>query len=106
VTRNKHREMHRRKALPVTNGSALAQVVDPAEEFWEADYRRHLMARALELAQREFQPTTWEAFHAVVIAGRDPDEVAAELGLSVNAVYVARSRVIRRLRQELAGVLD
>lgn len=106
VTCNKHREMRRRKALPMTDGAALDGVVDPGEEFWEADYRRHLMARALETSPRDFQPKTWRAFHEVVVAGRDPDEVAADLDVSVNAVYVARSRVVQHLRQELAGLLD
>ena len=38
--------------------------------------------------------------------GRGRPELAAELGLSVDAVYTAKSRVLRRLRQELAGLLD
>lgn len=106
VTLNKHREMRRGPALPCTDSKPLDELADPAEKFWEADYRRHLISRALELAQRDFQPTTWRAFHEVVVAGRNPADVAAELGVTVNAVYVARSRVIRHLRQELEGTLD
>jgi RNA polymerase sigma-70 factor (ECF subfamily) len=41
-----------------------------------------------------------------VVSGRPPLEVAAELGLSVNAVYLAKSRVLQRLRTELEGLLD
>ena len=41
-----------------------------------------------------------------MLRGRPVEEVAAELGLTPNAVYVARSRVLKRLRRELAGLLD
>jgi RNA polymerase sigma-70 factor (ECF subfamily) len=56
--------------------------------------------------EAEFQPTTWKACWEIVVAGRSPEEVAAELGITTNAVYVAKSRVLRRLRQELHGLLD
>ena len=56
--------------------------------------------------QAEFQPTTWRAFWECVVADRPGAEVAAELGISVDAVYAAKSRVLRRLRRELAGLLD
>ena len=64
-----------------------------------------LMQRALELMRTDFQETTWRAFHAT-LHGRPAAEVAAELGLSVPAVYAAKSRVLQRLREELAGLLD
>jgi RNA polymerase sigma-70 factor (ECF subfamily) len=54
----------------------------------------------------DFQPTTWKACWEYVVADRPPAEVAAELGISVGAVYVAKSRVLNRLRQELQGLLD
>jgi RNA polymerase sigma-70 factor (ECF subfamily) len=54
----------------------------------------------------EFQPTTWKAFWQAVPLGRPAAEVAAELGISENAVYLAKGRVLRRLRQELNGLLD
>jgi RNA polymerase sigma-70 factor (ECF subfamily) len=72
----------------------------------EADFQRHLTVRALQLMQAEFQPTTWKACWEHVVCDRDAAEVARELGISVNAVYVAKSRVLRRLRQELAGMLE
>jgi RNA polymerase sigma-70 factor (ECF subfamily) len=52
--------------------------------------------------QTEFQPATWKAYWEHAAVGRPAAEVAAELGMSVNAVYLATSRVLRRLRQELA----
>jgi len=60
-----------------------------------------LYQRAMELIQVEFQPASWQAFHQVVIKGRSPADVAADLNLSTNAVYIAKSRVLTRLREEL-----
>ncbi len=77
-----------------------------AEGAWEAEYRELLVARALELMQDEFQPATWKACWEVVVAGRPAAEVAAELGLTIGAVYAAKSRVLRRLRRELDGLLE
>jgi RNA polymerase sigma-70 factor (ECF subfamily) len=56
--------------------------------------------------QAEFSPKTWKACWEHVVAGRPAAEVAAELGISVGSVYVAKSRVLSRLRQELEGLLD
>ena len=56
--------------------------------------------------QAEFRPTTWKACWEHVVAGRAAAEVAAQLGITVNAVYLAKSHVLARLRQEMAGLLD
>jgi RNA polymerase sigma-70 factor (ECF subfamily) len=79
---------------------------DPAAEAEEAEFQRHLAVRALQLMQAEFQPSTWKACWEHVVCGRPAADVARELNLSVNAVYLATSRVLRRLRQELGGMLD
>lgn len=68
---------------------------------WEADYQRSLAARAMERVKDEFQPATWEAFLQTTLQGRSPAEVSGRVGLSVGAIYVAKSRVIARLRQEI-----
>jgi RNA polymerase sigma-70 factor (ECF subfamily) len=54
----------------------------------------------------EFQPATWQAFWSLTVEGKSGAEVAADLGMSIDAVYAAKSRVLRRLRQELDGMLD
>lgn len=110
VVRNKARERARRPAVPVAAGG-LSDVVgpadgDPAEAVDEREYRDHLTRRALELMRADFEPETWRAFWGVVAESRPAADVAAELGLTVNAVYLARGRVLRRLRAELAGLLD
>ncbi len=57
---------------------------------------------AMEIAQGECEPQTWLAFEEVVINGRQPNDVAAQLGISRNSVYLAKSRILRRLRELLA----
>jgi RNA polymerase sigma-70 factor (ECF subfamily) len=110
VLLNRWRDACRRRAvLPVQqHDTPLPDAVgpDPAGEFAEAEYRRHLVARAVELMQAEFQPVTWKACWEFVVNGRPAAEVAQELGVTVNAVYLAKGRVLRRLRTELEGLFD
>ena len=82
------------------------EVPDPIAEVDEAEYRQHLLTRAMQLMQADFQPATWKACWEVVVKDRAAAEVAAELGLSVGAVHAARFRILARLRQELKGMLD
>jgi RNA polymerase sigma-70 factor (ECF subfamily) len=79
---------------------------DPTELLSEAEYRQELVARALRLMEADFETTTWQACRQHSMLGRRAEDVAVELGLSVNAVYLATSRVLRRLREELRGLLD
>ena len=79
---------------------------DAGKLLEEAEHRDHLVRRALALMQSDFEPTTWKACLEFVVNGRPPGEVAAELGITVNAVYLAKSRVLRHLRAELRGFLD
>lgn len=81
-------------------------VPDPAERFWQDEYVAQLTRRALVLMQRDFEETTWQACWKCVVEGKSGPAVAAELGISVGAVYMAKSRVLFRLRQELEGMLD
>jgi RNA polymerase sigma-70 factor (ECF subfamily) len=82
------------------------ELPDPAADYWEADFNRHLARRALEIMKEEFQPTTWKAFWEIVVEGRTTEDVAKELNMSTGAVYAARHRVKTRLKEELAGLVD
>ncbi len=114
VTLNKWRDQcKRRAAQPRTDGLLLAEgdladlpdPVDP-DAFWEIEYRRRLISRALEVMKTDFRPTTWKACWEHVVEGRPAAEVARELGITAGAVYAARIRVLDRLRQELADLLE
>jgi RNA polymerase sigma-70 factor (ECF subfamily) len=87
----------------------LAQLEDPDSELnrrWEREHDLHVLRGLLELVRGEFTPRTWAAFCRTAIDGLPAPEAATELDLSVNAVHVARSRVLARLRREAAGFLD
>jgi RNA polymerase sigma-70 factor (ECF subfamily) len=105
---NKCRDYYRRRrSRPGSTRDPVDQEVpDHIESFSEAEYRQRLARRALEIMEEEFQPSTWKACWETAVVGRAASDVAQELGLSVNAVYLAKSRVLRRLREELDGLLD
>src|SRR6185369_16900924 len=87
----------------------LDQLVDPnssLSRLWDQQHDQHVARRLMELIQPQFEATTWQAFRCVVLDGRKAAEVARELGLSVNAVLLAKSRVLSRLRQEMQGLTD
>ncbi len=110
VTLNRSRELSRRRiGVPVLlTDSALAEVTPPQEQhsFDEEEYRQYIVTRALQLMQADFQPDTWKACWEYVVRDRPAADVARELGISVNAVHLAKSRVLRRLREELKELLD
>jgi RNA polymerase sigma-70 factor (ECF subfamily) len=110
VTLNKWRENWRRHRGAVRQESAvgLSNLADPEsiDVLEEAEYQHYLARRALRLMQTEFEPTTWKACWEQVVSGRSGAEVAAELGISEGAAYVGKCRVLRRLREELDGLLD
>ena len=86
------------EAQPAADPSATA--------LFEAEYRSRLFRWAADEVQDEFTPTTWQAFWQTAVAGRPPIEVAAELRMSIGAVYVSRSRVLSRLSRKIEQVGD
>jgi RNA polymerase sigma-70 factor (ECF subfamily) len=109
ILHNRWRNRLRRRAGLREQGDDGLEAVagaDDLREFEVAEYRRYLVRRALDLMRAEFQAVTWQACWEFVVQDRPAAEVAAELGITVNAVYLAKSRVLRRLREELAGLLD
>jgi RNA polymerase sigma-70 factor, ECF subfamily len=97
-----------RRRTPELLGENGASLVDPVEPdaFMEKEYRDYLVARALQVMRTDFQPNTWRACWEHIAQGRPVAEVAAELDISVRAVYLAKARVLRRLRHELQGLWD
>jgi RNA polymerase sigma-70 factor (ECF subfamily) len=82
----------------------LAQHPDrTADELaeWEQEYQRQLFHCAAEVVRSEVEPHTWQAFWAAAVEGRPPKLVAADLGISVAAVYMAKSRVMARIKQKV-----
>ncbi|MBW3596612.1 MAG: sigma-70 family RNA polymerase sigma factor [Planctomycetes bacterium] len=68
------------------------------------EHRRQVLLWAAEQIRGEYRESTWQAFWRTCIVGRPIPDVAAELGVSVGNVYVARSRIIARLREKVQGI--
>lgn len=84
---------------------SLQQQPDPAadaQSVWDRDYRRHLFQWAARRVKNDFQDSTWRAFQRVAVEGDSAAAVAADLGLSVAAVYMAKRRVLKRLQEQIS----
>jgi len=82
---------------------------DPASELsrrWDREHDEFVLQRLLDLIAPDFRPATWQAFRRLVIDGVPAEIVAAELGLTVNAVLIAKSRVLSHLRRNAEGLID
>lgn len=100
--------LERRKARPVVSlhqgddGNGHQQLHDPAgpdaEEVWEINWRRNLMQVSLARVAKEVEPKTFQAFQLTALEGWTPASAAEFLKLSVSSVYVAKYRIIERLR--------
>jgi RNA polymerase sigma factor (sigma-70 family) len=111
VTRNKiynFLSSQKNKARAVGDSAAherLESLPDKTENEsdadWELEYQRRLSAKAMERVKHEFQGNTWLAFWGTAVDGRPANEVGIELKMSPGAVYVAKSRVLARLRDEV-----
>jgi RNA polymerase sigma factor (sigma-70 family) len=69
---------------------------------WDEMYRHRILEIAIERVRATTQPATWACFEGKILAGRPAPEIAAEIGISANSVYVNASRVLARVREELA----
>ena len=77
----------------------------PDDEDAAADFSG-LVRRAMDLVRVEFGDRTWQAFWRTTVEGHAPKDVAAELGVTPDAVRMAKSRVLRRLREELPDLTE
>src|SRR5262249_33577018 len=75
----------------------------PAEEAdaWERECRRQLFRRAAAQVQGQFAQTTWTAFWLAAVEGHEAAAVAGQWGISLGAVYIAKSRVLKCLREQI-----
>lgn len=111
ITERRAKNFHRNAAKRPTIGfesnvEGMAVVDSEADLSEEREHRTYITQRLLELICPEFREDVWKAFQMQTTEGRSAPEVAQELGISVNRVYIAKSRVLRRLRQEIEGLLD
>jgi RNA polymerase sigma-70 factor (ECF subfamily) len=96
-----------------TGGSDFLRSLDELESpesalsrLWDREHDEHVAASLMRRVEGDFAPATWQAFRRHVLEGEPAARVAADLGLSLNSVLLAKSRVLKRLRQELAGFVE
>ena len=104
-----------RQTRPLATGderfaaTVLDQLEDPRSGMaaaWDREHDEHVVATLLGLVRGDFEPQTWEAFRRTALDGQAVATVADALGLTVNAVKLARHRVLKRLRREADSLLD
>jgi RNA polymerase sigma-70 factor (ECF subfamily) len=109
VTVNKAKDIQRRDLARSRANTATAQMNSMSDEsshpFEESEYQTYVVRRAFQLMQTEFEKQTWRACWQQVVEGASALETAQDLDISVNAARIAKSRVLRRLREELDGLL-
>jgi RNA polymerase sigma-70 factor (ECF subfamily) len=89
--------------------AALQEIADPDSALnrqWDEEHDRYVVRCLLELVEEEFEPITLKAFRRLALDGVSGAEAAQELGLSMAAVYMAKSRILARIRQEAVGLID
>ena len=112
VTRNKLIDLREKQQRGQAMGGSSAQDMfeqQPAREdesLWDEEFQRQLFSVAAAQVKGEFEQTTWSAFWSTAVDGKKPPEVAAELGISVGAVYIAKSRVQARLKERVAELAE
>ena len=110
IARHKISDHYRRQAALGGRTEELGEVAIPEQppEDSEADHKHELQGlfrRAVETVRADFENRTWEAFWRVTVEGQPCAEVAAALAMSRNGVRQAKSRVLRRLREEMGDLL-
>jgi len=119
ITRNKIRDHFRnRKGQPDAQGGTdaqmrLAEVPEQPPDASSSSLPGRpgrggdgLARRAIELVHASVEERTWQAFWQVAVEGKEVAAVARELGISVQAVYDAKYRIRRKIRQELEGLIE
>ncbi|MEM8864048.1 MAG: sigma-70 family RNA polymerase sigma factor [Planctomycetota bacterium] len=114
VTANRLRDFWRARKRQKTAGEAdleeLARQLDDAtsdlSRIWNHEHDRKMLECLMLRVSKQFAPKSMQAFRQVVIEQRPIDDVSDELELTINAIRVAQSRILRALRKEGAGLLD
>jgi RNA polymerase sigma-70 factor (ECF subfamily) len=87
----------------------LADLPEPADDLSAVEQpsdRLGLLRRALAMLRAEVEENTYQAFWRAAVEGQPAAQIAADLGISTNAVYLAKARLLRRLREEFGDLLE
>ena len=107
IAHNQIRNYARRRCsqevqVPETPGEtsffARLESRDDLEKIWEEEWQHAVIRQCVEEIRQEFKPRTIEAFWFFAVEGKPADDVARELDTTSNNVFVAKHRVLRRIR--------
>ncbi len=109
LTRNKLIDHARNgaRAERVGNGSGYDTdkiASSGADSDWSEEFDAHVYRAAVERIRPRFEPLTWRAFELAWVEGQSAPDAARALGVSIDTVYVAKSRVLKRLREEVLAL--
>lgn len=100
------RQRRRGTAGQADEGAMLDQLPDRQcdDALWDQEYEQRLFHWTVQRVRGDFEESTWQAFWRTAVDGASAKQVAAELAMSVGAVYMAKSRVLGRLKATIAEV--
>jgi RNA polymerase sigma factor (sigma-70 family) len=110
VVRNKFRNYlsNKTRKQMTSGGSSVQELleaqpdrVDALEEQWDHEYDQRVFSWAVDRVKGSFTEKTWQAFWQVSVEGKNARDVAQNVGISVGAVYIAKSRVLARLKEQI-----
>ena len=84
----------------------LANCDSAMSKLWDREHDDHVTRHLLEMIRPRFEARTWQAFQRVVLEGAPVDQTAEELGMTANAVFIAKSRVLQMLRKAGEGLIE
>lgn len=101
----KHRGKHARRTAATATGQldwlATVESWQTVGELWLEVFAAHVYRTAVERIRLEFDQETWHVFNEIFVAEESPEKLAGELKRSIGWVYQAKSKVVRRLKQEI-----
>jgi len=101
-------DLLKKRHVPAVDLAALEQVQSrepAADEVWEAEWRKHHLMYCLKLVKQEVAPNTYQAFDCYVLKEWPVERVAQTLGVSANKVYVAKTRIEKKLRRKMLELI-
>ncbi len=106
----RHSPARRQQATGGSDYARFAKILaDPHSDMsqaWEQEYNQHVLQCLMDSVSARFSEKTMTAFRQTFLADRSVDDVAQDLHMTVNAVVLARSRVLRALRQSGEGLIE
>ena len=109
IARNEIRKVQTRRRTVGTGDTQMHQMLEnqpdePSEADWDREYQLHLFHRSAERVKSEFRDNTWQAFWRTVVLNEPIETVAKDLAITAGAVYIARSRITARIRDEIQKI--